>query len=310
MTLLASFSFFLAALLIAGLAMLLFLRAGSRQRQEDILLRLRAAGGEGDGTRPHWREPKIRNPIVRAVCHILWRTGAEAEAEAVQRSLIVAAVLVPLTLLLFDVIAGSLILLSVAAVLYFVLLQRAARRRRELVGELPGYLESVIRVLSAGNTLDESLTAAAREAAEPARTMFLSVGRQVRLGAPVEDVLAETAEIHQLRDLKVLALAAAINRKYGGSLRNILKSLIGAIRARDVANRELYALTAETRFSAWVLALIPALLTVYIYVQNQSYYKDMWADGSGRGALMLALVLQVGGVFTLFRMMSGAEGDE
>ena len=311
MTLLASLIFFMAALLVAGLAMLLFLRAGNRLRQEDVLLRLRAAGADDpESLRGGLRESRIRNPLVRAVCHVLWRTGAEADAEAVQRSLWVALILVPLTLMLFGVIAGVLILLSVSAVVYFLLLQRAVKRRNELVGQLPGYLESVIRVLSAGNTLDEALTASAREAPEPTRTMFLSVGRQVRLGAPVEDVLAETAAIHRLRDIKVLALAAAINRKYGGSLRNILKSLIGAIRARDVANRELRALTAETRFSAWVLALIPALLTVYIYVQNQSYYKDMWADGSGRGALMLAMVLQITGIFTLFRMMRGAEMED
>src|SRR3546814_4109088 len=85
------------------------------------------------------------------------------------------------------------------------------------------FLESTIRVLAAGNTLDEALLSASREAPEPIKPLFVSVGRQVRLGAPLEAVLMQTAEIHQLRDLKVMALAASINRKFGGSLRHVLR---------------------------------------------------------------------------------------
>src|SRR3546814_9139028 len=54
----------------------------------------------------------------------------------------------------------------------------------------------------------------------------------------------QTAEIHQLRDLKVMALAASINRKFGGSLRNVLRSLISGIRSRENAARELRATSA------------------------------------------------------------------
>ena len=117
----------------------------------------------------------------------------------------------------------------------------------------------------------------------------------------------ETAEIHGLRDLKVLALAAAINRKYGGSLRNLLRSLIQAVRARDSAARELRALTAETRFSAFVLSVIPVGLMIYIFAQNPDYYRTMWLDGVGRWLLVGSVVLQVMGVLVIYRMMRSTE---
>jgi tight adherence protein B len=120
-------------------------------------------------------------------------------------------------------------------------------------------------------------------------------------------VLAETAEIHQLRDLKVVALAAAINRKYGGSLRNVLKSLISAIRSRDVANRELRALTAETRFSAAVLAVIPISLSLYILAQNPAYYADIWTQFAGRATLVVSVLLQVLGIVVIWRMLRSTE---
>lgn len=308
MTLLASVVFFISALLIAGLAAALFVRAGRREQQEGMMLRMRAAAG--DDAAALAPAARIANPVVRAMCYVLWRSGLEVDPATVGRSLWVFAALLPIALLLFGLLAGVLVVGLLLTVGYLLLMQRAVKRRALIIEQMPGYLEGVIRVLSAGNTLEESLAAAAREIPEPAHGLFMSVGRQTRLGAPVEQVLAETAEIHQLRDLKVLALAAAINRKYGGSLRNILKSLMGAIRARDVAHRELRALTAETRFSAWVLALIPASLTIYIYIQNRAYYSDMWTQPGGRAALILALVLQGAGMLVLVRMMRTAEDPD
>ena len=121
-------------------------------------------------------------------------------------------------------------------------------------------------------------------------------------------MLAEAGEVHRLRDLKVMALAAAINRKYGGSLRQVLKSLISTIRSRDSAARELRALTAETRFSALVLAIIPVTLSLYIFTQNKGYYAGMWADPSGRIFLLASVLLQVTGVAVLWKMMNST-GD-
>ena len=121
------------------------------------------------------------------------------------------------------------------------------------------------------------------------------------------DGMREAAQVHRLRDLQVIALAASINRRYGGSLRTIFRSLIQAIRSRESAQRELRALTAETRFSAMVLGLIPVGLTLYILLQNPQYYADMWADASGRATLIFSVVLQVSGIFVIWRMMRSTE---
>ncbi|HEY0973477.1 MAG TPA: type II secretion system F family protein [Solimonas sp.] len=299
---------FVLALLLGAGAIAMFVRAGQRESQEEVLLRLRAMGGDENAALAYpARQRQIRNPILRWACFLIWRTGAELEPDAVARSLIVLALLVPVAILLLGTFGG---LSTVAILLAFAwawLARKAAQRRARIIEQFPAFLESVIRVLAAGNTLEESISAAARESAEPIQPLFLSVGRQVRLGAPIESVLMEMAEIHQLRDLKVMALAAAINRKYGGSLRNVLRSLIQALRSRDAAARELRALTAETRFSALVLSLIPVSLMLYIFAQNPDYYRNMWADATGRTLLIASVVMQVVGVVVIYRMMRSTE---
>ncbi|PTU32727.1 type II secretion system F family protein [Stenotrophobium rhamnosiphilum] len=303
---------FLVSLLLVGAAIVITLRSSGDDKKTDALLRIRALGGDevADLASPEADDNKIKNPILRWTCHILWRSGSEVEIETVQKILIGLGISIPLVLLIFGTFTGAFIIGVVLIVGFISLTRQAAARRRKIVGQLPDFLESTIRVLAAGNTLEESMASAARESAEPLRTLFLSISRQVRLGAPIENVLMETGRIHKLRDIRVMALAASVNRKYGGSLKNILRSLVQAIRSRDAAARELRALTAETRFSAIILSTIPVALTLYIMLINRGYYVNMWADSSGRTLLIVSVLLQLTGIIVIWRMMRSTEDAE
>lgn len=310
----ASVAVFLLALILVVGAIALFIRAGQREQQEEVLLRLRAAGAGAEaveaGLAPSLASARqIHNPLLRWACYLVWRSGVELEPSTVARILMVLVLLVPATLVAFGLFAGPVILAVLLLFAWLILTRRAAARRHLIVAQLPDFLESAIRVLSAGNTLEEAFAAAARESPEPIRPLFISVGRQVRLGAPIETVLQEAADIHKIRDLKVLALAALVNRKYGGSLRSILRSLIQAIRRRDMAARELRALTAETRFSAMVLCVIPILLVTFIVLRNPGYYAPLWSETGGRAVLIGAVVWQIIGIGVIFRMLRSVEGE-
>lgn len=294
---------FIFALALCITAAVLFLRTRARDHETETLLRVRALGGDDVAAASYTPQQDSMNPVLRWACHFLWRSGSEAQPETVAKILWGLLALIPLVLMISGWFAGSFLLAVLIAVGFIFLTRQAAVRRQRIIEQMPAFLESVMRVLSAGNTLEESIASAARESPEPLRPLFMSVGRQVRMGAPVEAVLMEVGEIHQLNDIKVMSLAASINRKYGGSLKNIIKSLIQAIRQRDVAARELRALTAETRFSAVVLAVIPVGISLYIAVQNRQYYADMWNDGTGRNLLIFSVLMQLCGIFIIWRMM-------
>jgi tight adherence protein B len=297
-----------ATFLIFVGAIYLLVYAGRRERTEEVLLRLRS--GDDAVAATVVTEGQIYNPIVRWACHLLWRAGSQAKPGQVATGLMILVAVIPLTLLIFGWIKGPIALGIAFVIGWFVIAQRAASRRAKIIEQLPAYLEAVMRVLAAGNTLEEAIASGARETQDPLRSLFMSIGRQVRLGAPVDVVLAEAAEIHQIRDIRVLALAANINRKYGGTLRNVFRSLIQAIRMREAAARELRALTAETRFSAFVLAAIPLAVSAFIFLRNRDYYIDMLATGTGRATFAVAAVLQVLGMLVIWRMMrSASEGE-
>jgi tight adherence protein B len=299
-------------LVLGGLALALFLRSAALDKARAERLRQRAVGdleiADTQSVRYRPQRDAIRDPVTRWLCTLLWRSGAEASPDVVLRVWLPGAlVIVPLLWFVLGWL-GALGVGGLALVLTWAWLTRkAAARRAQMLELLPGYLESTLRVLAAGNTLEESLGIAARETQAPLQTLMTSVARQVRLGAPTDAVLMEAAEIHEIRDLKVVAMAASINRKYGGSLRNILRSLVAAIRSREMAARELRALTAETRFSAVVLSLLPIGISLYVYLQNPDYYTTILQQNTGRMVMLTSVIMQLTGVVVLVKMMRSTD---
>jgi tight adherence protein B len=221
--------------------------------------------------------------------------------------LIAAALLAGFLLMTLGFLLGLMVVGFALVAILLVLQQMAGSRQRQIVSQLPEFLEHVLRALIAGNTLEEAFAESARESAEPLRGLFLGVARQVRLGAPIEDTLSQIADVHDLPDIRVLAMSARVNRRYGGSIRNMIKSLVQVIRARGTAARELRALTAETRFSALLLFMIPLAITLFILVRNPALYNDMWNDGLGRMLLFGAAGLQCLGGLIIWRMLRSTE---
>ena len=70
-----AFVFVLALLLAIG-AIWLFVRAGKREREEEILLRLRAMGGD-EAAYVMPVDSQLHNPLLRWACYLVWRTGTD-----------------------------------------------------------------------------------------------------------------------------------------------------------------------------------------------------------------------------------------
>lgn len=297
----------LYAVIFIGLALLLFAAGGwlffaaaSDTRARGMRKRLKEIDGDTDPP------PAIRKtldvPVIGWLYRLLWRSGIEIEPMALLRWIALVIVVVVLLLLVIGVLRGLVIVAVGLIAGLFLLSRRAAKRRMQIIDQLPGFLENVVRVLTAGNTLEEAFSNSARENPEPIRGVFNSVGRQVRLGAPLEQVLNEAGEIYSLRDLKVIGLAVTVNRRYGGSIKNVFRSLVQAIRQRGTSAKELRALTAETRFSAMILAFVSIGLFAFMYLRNPAYYTQMLATTGGQIALAASFGLMAVGALIIWRM--------
>lgn len=299
------------ALAVASGALLLLAQAGRVAERERARERLGddAPGAIDVAESAHHRLAGIRNPLVRRLCRRCWSAGWQISPRQLILACIGWAALALLLVAAFRAI-GLLMALVIPAVAWLAVYRREQKRRQRINEQLPAFLGYVMRALSAGNTFEDALQNAAREASDPIARVFSSVSRQVQLGAEIEDTLGEIAGLYRLRALHILAMGARVNRRYGGSMRRIIATLVQAIRQQEEAGRELKALTGETRFSAYVVAALPVAISVFFYLQNPSYYAVMLQSGGGRIAIVAALLLEAIGLFTIWRMMSRLKEPE
>jgi tight adherence protein B len=215
----------------------------------------------------------------------------------------VATVLIATAGVAWGAVGAALALAVCAAAPVAFVARRSRQRRIELLAGLPTFLDHVVRAIHTGSSLPHAIASATRESPEPIRGVFERVDRHSRLGASLDEALEHAAIGHGLRELHLLALVVHLNRRYGGSVRDVLEAIVTMIRQRERAQREFRALTGETRLSAWILALLPLSLATYIGATNPGYLERMWEDPAGRVLLAVAASLQLVGSLLLWRMV-------
>ncbi|HSI22391.1 MAG TPA: type II secretion system F family protein [Methylophilaceae bacterium] len=221
-------------------------------------------------------------------------------------------VVIPLVFLLFGLVgwvwlswAGALLLFSGAVLIIGFLLPylRLRRRQAQITEQVPMFIDQVLRSLGSGRSVEGAIRLATEESKPPLRNILDRVVRATDLGADMPETLSDAAKLHGLREMSLIALAMRISNSYGSSPKEMLQSVVQMIRQRELAQRELAAMTGETRISAWVLSLTPISLAGYMVVMNPNYLNLMLQSPSGKTLLMTALGFQVAGVLILWRML-------
>jgi tight adherence protein B len=180
---------------------------------------------------------------------------------------------------------------------------RAKRQSERILEQLPGFLDHVVRAVQTGSSLPNAMITATEETPEPIQSVFARVVRQTRLGVTLEESLDQAASLYEVRELQILALTVRVSQRYGGSVREVLGSIVTMIRQRERARREFRAMTGETRLSAMILGALPVSIAVYVMIVNPDYLGRMMADPAGAIALYISAGLEVLGSFVLWRMV-------
>jgi len=199
---------------------------------------------------------------------------------------------------------GLLIALAAVTVVnYGLIIWKAAATKQMLLKQLPGFIDHIIRIMAIGRSFDSALLLAIQDAPAPLSDALASVVIEQALGGDLVESLQNVAELYLIKELQLITMALRINQRYGGSIKAMLENIITMLRQREQAQRELRALTGETRLSAWMLGTMPILLAGYMMITNPGYIGYLLTDPHGMEIIYTALGLQTAGGLILWRMM-------
>ena len=178
-----------------------------------------------------------------------------------------------------------------------------ARRSDKLREQLPDVLTIMASSLRAGHSFLQSLDTVAKEISQPAATEFQRVVAEIRLGRGAEDAMESMAERVGSSDFKWAVLAVNIQREVGGNLAEILDNVADTLRERAIIRRQIRVLTSEGRLSAWVLALLPVGIGLYMFAVNPEYIKLLFTTTIGIVMLIVAGCLLAVGIYWMRKIV-------
>lgn len=194
-----------------------------------------------------------------------------------------------------------------AAVVTAWLKWRVGRQRAALTHAIPGYLDSVVRLMTVGHSVQSAFQNGITAADTPLGNAMAHVSRLQAGGLDPDQALQTVGELYDSTELVLLASILRIGMRFGGRADLIVARVAVFIRDREQAQQELMAQSAETRLSAWILGLLPVGLALYIIAMNPKYIGRMWADPTGQHLLIGALVLQLLGAAVLYKLATSLE---
>jgi tight adherence protein B len=185
----------------------------------------------------------------------------------------------------------------------FALLSWRAQKRYERISrQLPVFLDGIVRLITIGNSVPAAFQAALTTTEAPLRDCLDRVSRMLRSGVDIDVALKNIAVAYKVREFELVGSVLRISVKYGGRSDVMLERMAALMRDLEQAERELIAMSTETRLSSWVLGLLPSLLGGFVMINNPTYFEAMWYDAFGRKLVISALALQLFGGFLLYRL--------
>lgn len=293
----------LAVLCMLGAAALLLQGGKGEQRHARGLLRLNSALARLESVPDFVPAPANSGWLPPLLGDYLQRSGFVINRRFYVLLALPGVILLVLGLLLLGLGRGLLFFVVAYPLLVALFINwRSEHFREQVVAQLPGFLEAISRILSVGCSLELAFRNAGEECQEPLRGIVSQVLLRTRAGLALEDAMNQVAETYAIRELNFMASVFYLGVRYGGNAQAILERITLTMRERLRSRKELLAMTAETRASAWILSALPVVVGLLTLSSNPGYLIGMWQDDTGRQLLLVAAGLQVSGMFLLFRM--------
>ena len=174
------------------------------------------------------------------------------------------------------------------------------RRAGRFAEQLSDTLQLLAGSLRAGYGIMQAIDSVSREADDPTADEFRRLMMEVRLGRDLNDALDAMAIRIGNEDFQWIVQAMEIHREIGGDLAEVLETVAGTIRERDQIRRQVKALSAEGRLSAYILLALPFGVGFMIYLSSPDYIGELTNGGLlGWGLIGIGLFLMTVGALWL-----------
>jgi tight adherence protein B len=194
-------------------------------------------------------------------------------------------------------------LLGGTGLLLFFLTSMRNRRHHKLQAQLPEATDILVRSLRAGHPVTSAIKLVARDLPDPIGAEFAIVADEMTYGLDLETAMDNLASRVGQKDVALIVTATRIQTSTGGNLAEILSCMSRAVRETLKLRMKVRALSADGRWSAIVLSILPFALFGVLALIAPRFYGEIWDEPIVPVLLAAAAVWLMIGNIVMFRMV-------
>lgn len=197
--------------------------------------------------------------------------------------------------------AGVCLLGFFAPRLYIGILR--GRRLKAFNNQLGDSINLLVNSLRAGYSVMQAMEAIAQEMGPPISTEFGRVVQEVQLGITLEQALSHMLRRVTSDDLDMMITAINVQREVGGNLAEVLDAISHTIRERIRIKGEIRALSAQSRWSGYMVSLVPVVLAVAMYFINREFMTLLFTERCGWVMIGVAVLGIIAGYIVINKIV-------
>lgn len=213
-----------------------------------------------------------------------------------------------LALAVFLLTSNNIVLAGVAAAAGYMAprfwVKHAQASRRRFDDQLVEGVTLLAGTLKSGYSFLQGMEAVVREMPAPISTEFDRLIKEIGVGARADQALLRLIERVRSDDLELVVTAIMIQRTVGGELAGILENIVRTVRERQRIKRDIDTLTAQQRWSGYIIGAMPVVLMVMINFVNPGYVAELFTTLHGKGMLCVAAVMEGIGFVMIRRIVA------
>lgn len=176
---------------------------------------------------------------------------------------------------------------------------REKKRRRDFDRQILDAIMLLSSALKGGLSLLQALEVIVEEMPAPMSQEVGLLVRENRMGVTTEESLKHLKDRMNMEDLTMLVNAILVAREAGGDLTKVLSRLSTTIRDNRKLRENIKTLTMQGRLQGMIMSFLPILFVWWVLTFNRDHFDIMLKTDIGRFLLILAIVLQVVGMFLI-----------
>jgi len=142
-----------------------------------------------------------------------------------------------------------------------------------------------------------------RESPEPVRGEFRQCYDEQNFGLDLRTAMSNLVHRVPIHDFRIISAAVLIQKETGGNLTEILERVAHLIREDFRLQRQVQVHSAQGRMTGYILAALPLVLGILMYLANPEETSLLWRHPLGLKMLYGSIISTALGTFIIYKIV-------